>query len=278
MGIRLRRILSSISIYTGITADLIAIIPVVYTIFAAIKLVPTIDFTEEGLRLLTRTDLGIQELSLILLFYAFVAIFYAITQRIELIRYENYNYPTLRLRSYERKSVAFLAQLSISLPLALLIPLVALLIVYGYFPISHGFAIETLLFFMVMFLYFRWGKHDIRVGFQYGTINRQDFWVGFKGIGYWFLVSLPLIWFWLHLDVRFDPLADAVFAFSYFWIGIGASLLWVRLIAKYYARISQVDVSVNSENINLLSYVFLSIIFIGLLTLTFEGLAYLQTN
>jgi hypothetical protein len=192
---RVKKTLAGIAVWTGVPADLIAIIPVVYSILASIKIVPEIKLNTAPLSITGNIHIPLRDICFVALFYGFSALLYWKGQKIQSQR-----------RLYWTDALRHLRQLSIMPPLLLLIPATLLAITFHVISLIDGLAAIVVWSLLTWFLWRRW--HLIS---PQGPILFSD-------IGLWYLLWVPLTWLCLELNPT-----------SYWLDNIGWSLVFASI-------------------------------------------------
>lgn len=214
-------LLQKIAIFTAVPADLIAIVPVLYTLLYKplqyFHIVPeatpeTTPFTiGEGFRV------PLRDFVLAVIFYGFIASFYWFSKK----RPED--------GSNASKLATYLRDLSLCITLILGIPIALSLGMFNIISILDGLAV-AIVFALVSYTFWkRWGVVRRNVSYfmsdnkwlRYESENR----VVFRDIGFWYLIWIPIVFFFLEFSPSSSLLENIGWAWIYTSSGYVASLI-----------------------------------------------------
>jgi len=192
----LKKFLSEFAIYTAVPADLIAIVTVIVQMFKDEgKTDGPVTITVNSLNFALGRDFFI-----VLVIYAVIGLLYWLVTNIN--------------EKTGQQKYAFIKTFSISIPLALGIPLLLILITFGQIPAETGFALLSIGAFVNIFTYLRWS------GNQSHTYN---------DIGLWYLAWIPIAWLFLQFSNSETWLEHWGLAWIYAALGYLLSFLMVTL-------------------------------------------------
>ena len=240
---RTRRLLSDVALFTGIPANIFALIPVILTLLSKLEFIAPIHFDIEPIiiSLDENVTIPVRESVFVLVLYGFLAVLFSITFRLKILSEKAVNIQP-------KTRVKHLRQFISCTVLLLTIPVTLLLAVFGFIDTINMIVHITVMSFVYgyVMLISDQGQRQRLVRGSYSSYTEGYEWVGFRDFRvFFFLLTTPALLLIILSLSQNNLLSSLGIAIIYSFVGYIEILVLQFLIMVYYLWVTEYPIAID---------------------------------